>query len=260
MSSLFEPAGAGAWRATEWARSPWGPEALHGGAPAALLARACEGHEDDGSTRLTRLTVELVRPVPSETDLSVEVRTARPGKRIQLLEASLTAGGTEVARAVALRIQRAELELPEGSVIEEAVPSPPDGVEPLRPDWAWTGLHNGGMEIRVVEGEFFEPGPATAWFRLRHTVVPDEAPSPFQRVAAAADFGNGLSQMFGFDGWLFINPDLTVTVFREPEGEWIGLRARTFLDPNGTGLAEADLFDPNGRIGRGTQSLLVAKR
>ena len=125
---------------------------------------------------------------------------------------------------------------------------------------AWTGLHNGGMDIRVVEGSFFDPGPATAWFRLCQPVVPGEEPSPFQRAAAAGDFGNGLSQMFGMSDWTFINPDLTISVFREPVGEWVALRAKTYLDPNGSGLAESELYDANGRMGRATQSLLVSRR
>lgn len=265
MSSLFEPTTAGgaeaggAWMPTEWSRSPWSQDSLHGGAPAALLAREMEQHDNDGSMRLARITVELVRPVPV-SPLIVTSRVVRPGRRVQLLEAEIFAADSQVARAVGLRIARVDLALPEETVLEEEPPPPPDDAEPLSGNWAWTGLHNGGIEIRVVEGSFFEPGPATAWFRLCHEVVPGESPSPFQRAAAAGDFGNGLSQMFGMAEWTFINPDLSVSVFREPEGEWIALRARTFLDRNGSGLAESELYDSRGRIGRATQSLLVAPR
>ena len=263
MSSLFEPAAADAWLPTEWSRSPWGAESLHGGAPSAWLARELEQTDNDGGAmRLARMTVELVRPVPV-APLHVTARLVRPGKRVQLLEAELHAGESQVARAVGLRIARASLELPEGSVLEEEPPAPPDSAERLTMPterWGWTGLHNGGMDIRVVEGSFFDPGPAAAWFRLCHSVVPGEEPSPFQRAAAAGDFGNGLSQMFGMASWMFINPDLTVSVFREPVGEWVALRSRTYLDANGSGLAESELYDSQGRIGRATQSLLVMPR
>jgi hypothetical protein len=262
LSSLFEPA-SGGWLPTEWSRSPWGAESLHGGAPAALLARELEQCDNDADAmRLARMTVELVRPVPV-APLSVTARVARPGKRVQLLEAELSAGESTVARAVGLRIARASLDLPGGSVLTEQPPPPPEGVERLTMPserWAWTGLHNGGMDIRVVEGSFFDPGPAAAWFRLCHPVVPGEEPSPFQRAAAAGDFGNGLSQMFGMAAWMFINPDLTVSVFREPVGEWVALRSRTYLDPNGSGMAESELYDSEGRVGRATQSLLVMPR
>lgn len=266
MSSLFEPVvdgGADAWLPTEWSRSPWSADSLHGGPVAAVLARELEREENPGGAmRLARITVELVRPVPV-SPLIVTARLVRPGRRVQLLEAEIFAGGSQVARAVGLRIARADLDLPEGSILEEEPPASHEGVDPLKMPterWGWTGFHNGGIDIREVEGSFLEPGPATAWYRLLHPVVPGEEPSPFQRAAAAGDFGNGLSQMFGMADWMFINPDLTVSVFREPVGEWIALRARTYLDPNGSGFAESELYDANGRIGRATQSLLVGPR
>ena len=226
-----------------------------------MLSRELEQCDNEGGAmRLARMTVELVRPVPV-APLVVTARVVRPGKRVQLLEAELFAADSQVARAVGLRIAQASLDLPEGSVLEEEPPSPPDDVERLTLDhWGYTGLHNGGMEIRVVEGSFLEPGPATAWFRLCYPIVPGEEPSPFQRAAAAGDFGNGLSQMFGMAEWVFVNPDVSVSVFREPVGEWIALRSRTYLDPNGSGLAESELYDSDGRIGRATQSLLVTPR
>lgn len=265
MGSLFEPTTAGgaegprAWMPTEWSRSPWSQDSLHGGAPAALLARAIEQQDNDGSMRLARITVELVRPVPV-APLTVTARLVRPGRKVQLVEAEIRAGDTQVARALGLRIARSDLDLPNETVLEEEPPAPPESAERLTGEWGWSGLHNGGMDIRVVEGSFFKPGPATAWFRLCHEVVPGESPSAFLRAAAAGDFGNGLSQMFGMAEWSFVNPDLSVSLFREPEGEWIALRSRTFLDRNGSGLAESELYDSRGRIGRATQSLLVAPR
>jgi hypothetical protein len=43
-------------------------------------------------------------------------------------------------------------------------------------------------------------------------------------------------------------------------GEWICVDARTLLAPNGCGLAESQLFDELGLIGRATQSLAVRAR
>ena len=49
---------------TELARGPWDPNAQHGGAPAALLARAIEA--EAGELAVARLTYEFLRPVPLE--------------------------------------------------------------------------------------------------------------------------------------------------------------------------------------------------
>ncbi|HSC03718.1 MAG TPA: hypothetical protein VLC49_10370 [Solirubrobacteraceae bacterium] len=81
-----------------------------------------------------------------------------------------------------------------------------------------------------------------------------------QRLAAAADFGAGLSSALPRERFVFINVDLTVYVEREPVGEWICLSSETRISAGGIGLAESVLFDERGRVGRATQALLVAPR
>jgi hypothetical protein len=90
--------------------------------------------------------------------------------------------------------------------------------------------------------------------------VKDEAPSPYQRVAVAADSGNGVCAVLDFYKYIFVNSDLTINLARRPAGEWICLQARTLLGGNGCGMAESSLYDEQGRIGRATQSLAVRAR
>ena len=103
-------------------------------------------------------------------------------------------------------------------------------------------------------------GPCTAWFRLRSPIVAGETPSPLQRLAAAGDFGNGISATLSWDDYLYINPDLTLYIEREPVGEWICLESETRIARGGIGVAESVLYDERGRVGRATQALLVAPR
>jgi hypothetical protein len=103
-------------------------------------------------------------------------------------------------------------------------------------------------------------GAAAAWFRLRMPVVEGEEPSPLQRTVTAADFANGLSWVLPWDDWLFVNTELTVHLAREPEGEWIGLDARTAISALGTGLATATLHDHLGPVGTCAQALFVDRR
>lgn len=249
----------GAFVPTELARSPWGPDSLHGGAPAALLARAIEGHEVDVPMLLSRTTFEFLRPVPC-APLKIAVRTARPGKKVQLVEAVLTVGDAEVCRATGLRIRTADVTLPDGAVDVDPAPAlPVSGGGWTAPDGGWRAFHNEGVEMRWTTGRFEDEGPAVVWIRLPRPLVDDEEPSPTQRAMAAADFGNGVSRElpFGPGGYLFINPDLSVYLQRPPTGEWIQLDARTHLSAVGTGVAESALSDQQGRIGRSVQALLV---
>jgi hypothetical protein len=116
------------------------------------------------------------------------------------------------------------------------------------------------MEIVRAKGEIGVAGPAAMWFRLRVPMVSGESVSPLMRVAAAADFGNGISGATTWDDHLFINPDLTIYLHRLPEGEWVGLDAITWPTSHGVGMAEAALFDGRGRIGRSLQGLLLDQR
>src|SRR5438132_10907862 len=192
--ALFERDGA-RFVPSELCRGPWSPEAQHGGPPAALLARSAERFEGGEEMQVARLTVELLRPVPLDP-LTVAARWARPGRKVQIVEVSLRAGDTEVARALGLRLRRVPLALPPGA---ERGPSPPPGpgrgAETL-PPWGdgivRPAFHADAVEHRFVAGGFDRPGPSTDWIRLRVPLVAGEPTSPLCRVAAAAGFGHGV--------------------------------------------------------------------
>jgi hypothetical protein len=246
--------------AGEASRGPWDPAAQHGGAPAAMLMRAFERLDDGGADGLAigRVTYELLRPVPLG-ELRLEAAVVRPGRRVQLLEGSMwTPDGVEVVRARALRVARAPV-----SAGPEGAPSPPDPETGRPNDFRRSDLPLfpvDAMDIRFEVGSFYEPGPATAWFRLKLPLVAGEEPSGRQRLAAAADFPNGISTPLSWDEFVFINPDLTVVIERDPEGEWIALEATMRVVSGGLGVSEAVLYDARGRVGRSIQTLYVAKR
>jgi hypothetical protein len=259
MSDAIYEQREGFVHATGFARGPWDPDAQHGGAPAAILMRALEQVTGaDRSLQLARVTYELMRPVPLG-DLLVSAAVVKPGRKVQLLEASLaTPDGTEVVKARAVRIARAP-------VSTEPVDMPAQGgITELHEDTIFSAGRqmyvNGGVEVRMARGHFYEQGPAFAWFRLKMPIVAGEDPSPLQRLVAAADFPNGISSELSWKEYVFINPDLTVYVEREPRGEWIGLDAQTRVVEDGVGLAQAVLYDAHGRVGRSLQSLYVARR
>ena len=243
---------------TAHARGPWDPNAQHGGAPAALLARAVEALAPD--MRLARLTVEILRAVPLEP-LAVTAEIVKPGGRFQLAEATLTQEGRVMCRARAALLRREDLgEVPPGDRPPPLAPGP-DTVERNRWEDAHPqGFHRTAMDIRFLEGDFAENGRARTWFRLDQPLLEGEAPTGAQRATAVADFGNGVSRVLDWNAWLFVNTDLTVHLHREPVGEWVGLDARTAIEPNGSGLAVADLHDAQGPVGVSLQTLFVAPR
>ena len=255
MTTLFVPAGTDTWLPTDLARGPWDPNALHGGPSAALLARELEPLL--APLQPARLTVELLRPVPV-APLRVTARLTRDGRKVRLAEARIEHEDTLVASATALAIRTKSLTVPEQAT--HRPPGPDEGVEPDRSLDPYHAFHNSGVEHSFVRGEFGVPGPATDWLRLRMPLVPDEDPSPLQRVAAVADFGNGISGLDVMNDLLFINPDLTIHLSRLPVGEWVCLDAFSRYEPTGIGIAVTDLHDESGPIGRSIQSLLLDQR
>jgi hypothetical protein len=246
---------------TEHTRGPWDPRHQHGGAVAALIARAVERTAGD-EFGLTRLTVELMRPIPLEP-LVLDISVPRPGRRVLGIAVSVSAGDleVEVVRAHAVAIRR--VDLPTGATHDERlVPGPDvDAAAPLRgQDGDAPAFHRTGMEVRAVAGCPDAPGPAASWFRLRRPIVADEEPTGVQRAAAAADFGNGISAVVPFESWIYLNPDLTLHLARPPVGEWIGLDAQTVPSDVGMALAESAVYDRAGRVGRAVQSLLLDRR
>ena len=258
-SSAYRTLAGGRYHSTPLTRGPWNPDHQHAGPPIALVCRAFEAAaREHGLTHIARLTANLLRPVPL-SDLEIEVATVYAGRNVAHFSAKLVAHGKEIGVFTALAQRENPMELPEG------LAGHPLPVVPLSPEDApvvsfpFAGRHVGYAELvetRAARGHIFD-GPCAIWFRLNHPLVADETPSPYQRVAVAADSGNGISAVLDYERFSFVNSDLTINLLRAPLGEWVCLDARTWLAANGCGLAESALYDQHGLIGRATQSLSV---
>jgi acyl-coenzyme A thioesterase PaaI-like protein len=279
--SIFVVEGEGRYVPTEHARGPWDPRALHGGAPAALIAAAFERMQPGAELPLARLSFSFLRPIPMGP-LELTTRMTRPGRRVQELEADLHAEGVLVCKARALRILPAPAELPELALAQVQEHSPPPLASPEQGHPVHFALDDSerqsfaasAMEMRFLSGQPLKGelpemdtvdkhapvGRATVWMRLRHPLLPGDSLTPVARVVATADFGNGVSAVLPFEDYLFINADLTVTLNRRPQGEWIALDSRTLLHPGGIGWAESVLHDKHGPLGLATQALVVQPR
>lgn len=267
--------------ASELTRGPWDASSQHAGPPAALLGRAierCDGiGEGPADRHVGRVTYEILAPVPI-APLRVEAEVTRGGKRVDMVEATLSAeGGAPVVRARGWRLLRRDVELPEGLGSSEAgsaaheagrpsgepgSPTPPEEIgraDVFFPTGEEVGYHT-AMDVRFDRGSFVEIGPAVAWMRAMHPLVAGEELSPLQRVLIAADSGNGISSTLDFHRFVFINVDLTVHLSRMPAGEWVCLDAVTVPEPHGAGISDTMLRDELGPLGRASQTLLISER
>ncbi|MCA9600074.1 MAG: thioesterase family protein [Myxococcales bacterium] len=242
--------------ASELTRGPWHENFQHGGPVAALLGHAVERLLDTECEFVARVRVEFLRPVPIAR-LEPHARLVRDGSQVRTVEAELMTAGKLVARAWALAIRRRALGITD-AVVPGALPTPESCPALELPFFLHSVGYHTAMELKRARGEYGN-GALAAWMRARHPLVEGEPPSPLQRVLLAADSGNGVSARLDTRRHSFANPDLSVALHRDAEGDWIGLDAETSVEPDGIGLADTQLFDTRGPIGRVTQTLLVAE-
>jgi len=241
-----------------FSQGPWDPNGQHGGAVCAVLARMLEREPTLVAMRFARISFDLMRTIPLRP-LRARARVAREGKRVQLVEATLLDGETEVARATGQRIR-----LEPG--LDTGTPRPADEPLPAAPgESRGTVITGDGVAGYLRALEFLrgdvEPdggGSRTAWIRFRMPIVDGEASSPLMRLAGACDFTSGIANALDFSRFQSINPDVSLHINRYPESDWIALRGRTEIATDGSGQSEAVVFDERGRIARAMTSLLVA--
>lgn len=251
--ALFEPVDDGRVRATVHTTGPWDPRAQHAGPPAALLGGAMQ---DAVELPLVRLTFEILRPVPI-ADLRIETTVVRPGRRVTLVEGTLSDADGPCLLARAWGIRREDLDL------SHPAPDPPldgphaAGEVPFFDVGVDVGWHT-SMELRFLSGSAFNAvGPAVMWGRPRVPLVAGRDWRPLERVLVLADAGNGASASADVRRWMFINTELSVHLTRHPEGDWVALDAHSVYEPDGVGAAFSTVHDVRGPIGRAAQSLFL---
>lgn len=253
-SAFYEPDGEG-FVASPLTRGPWDVRAQHAGPPAALLVRAVERELPPGF-RLARLSVDLLRPVPIGP--VVPRVTLQAGRRVARARVALDAGGVEVIAGSALAQVVSELDVPAPDV--PPLPPPEEGEQKDFFRMPWDEGYHTAMAWRFVGGGWAELGPSQVWLAQRVPLVAGEDPTPAQRTMVVADAGNGVSAAVEFARFSFVNADLSVHLHRDPVGEWIGMDARTLVQPTGSGLATTVLHDRHGPVGSGNQTLVVVAR
>jgi acyl-Coa thioesterase superfamily protein len=262
--SFYEARGDGVYASTIAARGPWDENAQHAGPPAALLGHAIE-HRDGARSdmRVARIAYTIDRPVPI-APLRVTTTVLRSGRGTEVVQAALApidASGTvgPVAMRAEAVLIRVAADIAPAFAGPLAVP-PPDGLASTLTAFRYDVGYHTSMETRYAVGSFAEPGPATVWFRMRLPLVAGRPIDQLSRVLTAADSGNGVSQVLDIRAHVFVNAELTVHLHRYPVTEWVCLDAVTYIDKGGIGLADTALYDVDGPIGRGAQSLYVVAR
>ncbi len=241
---------------TPHAASPWIAETCHGGATAALLAHIAETLPSLVPMDVARLTIDLLRPVPRNSPLSIRRQILRDGKRMQLVEITVFDDEVRVAQASVLRVEqgRQNSQIGKETALDTAVPD--DSAAAYTMPAGFADL----FTIVLVDGGFGQGGRGRVWFRFDQALVDNMPATPLQRAVAAADFGGGMSFPLDFSSWSFPSVDLTVSLHRQPTGPWTLVDARSRMSHDRIAICHASLYDETGLFGHSLQTVLVRPR
>jgi hypothetical protein len=254
--AFFVPDGD-AFAPTDWARGPWG-QTISGNYVGGLLGHVIEQDAGDQDMQPARLTVDLFRPAALADPVRIETAVVREGRRLKLVDATMTQSGTVVARANALFLRRSEQ--PPGERWSTAVTMPPipPTPDPLPDDvvtLVWTYGKNGDTPSFGLAA-WAHHGPRYIWTKDLGVLVDGVELTPFARAAMAGDMASSLTH-YGPDGLPFINADYTLTLSRLPRGDHLGLAALTHHSHSGVATGTAVMVDEFGPIGTATATALV---
>lgn len=254
-SAHFERISPTVFRASQLTSGAWNTEEQHIAPAIGLLTHAVERDRDerrDDAPQISRLSYDILGPLPVAGDMEITCRLLRPGRTIELVEAQLSQNGRAavVVRAWLLTAYATESiagsPLPAFTAVEDT--------EPWDATSVWPGDFIASLEVRRHQ---FEPGRAHIWARTEHPLVAGEQVSPLAATMGLVDISNGMTVRKKPEEVLFPNLDLTAHIFRQPDSAWVGLDTTVSFGATGIGLTHTVLHDTEGPIGVMSQSLTV---
>jgi hypothetical protein len=253
-TAYFERTGAQTFLATEHVGGAWDLRSQHIAPALGLLAHAVEA---DRITRrgddlvVGRLSYDILGTIPVE-EVQIEVDLLRPGRTIELVQATLRHAG----RAAVLL--RAWLMQPRDTAALQATSLPGIGRPEDLPAWDPATIWPGGFIASVeVRREQVEPGRGAFWVRTPLPLIHDEEVSNLARVAGLLDIANGMTVRAKPTEVAFPNLDLTAHFFDQPRGEWVGFDTGVCFGAGGAGLTTSVLYDLDGPFGTSDQILTL---
>jgi hypothetical protein len=258
MTAIFLPEGD-LFRATEHAGGPWSPDMLQGSATTALMVREVERLAVATGFAVRRLTFDLWRPAGLST-FRLQTEMLRDGRKAKTIQVRLMDGEIEIGRCTGLlTAQGSESPADPFSKAASSDAAPETGTAPPAFAQKWSRYFQ-NVSVRLIEGALEKPGPAAAWMRLDVPLVDGEANTPLLQAVQAADFSSGVAQIVDMREWTFINPEISLYLFRAPRDQWILIRSRTRVGANGAGLTTATLSDRQGPFAEVMQAMSFEKR
>ena len=261
MDSYFKRTGAHQYTATQLTSGAWNVEEQHISPTLGLATHIIESDRDarrDDDLVIGSLKFDILGVVPIGP-YDFDVRVIRPGRTIELVEATLNHGERTIVIARAWLMKPGDSSSVAGTALSQLPPR--EHMEPYSPQIDWQGDY-----LKTFEGfrTQQEPGRAQVWQRT-HADLVDEPYSALARSAGMLDVANGLSVREDPTQVAFPNVDLDIHYFRVPNfahqpgqpSDWQGYDVTVSFGDGGLGLTHTLVHDQHGPFAAVTQCLTV---
>jgi len=254
-SSYFERIGPHRFAPTAHATGAWHHDEQHFSPLGGLVVHAIERHrasERRPDLLISRISFDILGRIALD-EFDIHVETIRPGRTIELTEATVVIAGRPVVRARTWLLAEQDTGVVAGG---EPDPLPdPESLEPWPLSSVWPGGYIASLDVRPVGTP--QPGRTTAWVSTPVELVAGEPVSPLASYVALVDTANGIAVRQEPTKWMFPNVDLSIHLYRQPEGRWTGLDTTVVFGSRGQGLTSTVLHDTRGPVGNAQQILTV---
>jgi hypothetical protein len=255
--AYFERTGESSFRATEHVGGAWDPDEQHVAPALGLLAHVVERDRDarrGADLVIGRLSYDILGTVPVDV-VDTAVRVVRPGRTIELVEATLGHDGRSAVLLRAWLMRPGDTARLEASSLPRI--APPCGTPVWDASALWPGGFIASAEVRRAQ---VEPGRASFWVRTALPLIADEEVSRLAAAAGLLDIANGITVRACPDRVAFPNVDLTAHLVAEPRGVWVGFDTTVSFGAGGVGLTSSVIHDVHGPVGTMSQLLTVRPR
>lgn len=232
----------------------WQPGEQHLAAAAGLVLAEAERRLPSDKL-VSRVSFDVLGVIHSGP-FTIDVRMLRPGRSIELIEASMRHGDRISVQARIWRLASSDTQHVQGT--EWSSLPPPDALPPLRLSSFWKGGFIASLEARR-EAEI-RPGRSQSWIRTSYPLVDGELDPSVAGFVKLVDTANGLAVRADPNAVFFANVDLTIHLMRQPVAGWVGFDTRVSFGPTGLGETFSVLSDIQGPVGTAAQSLTVRIR
>lgn len=231
----------------------WSREDYHFAALAGLLVHEMERSRPHKELLLSRVSFDIFGRLSLGPVEISETKVLRPGRRIELVENHAILGGRTAITARAWYL--AANDTAHVSALDvEPLPAPEDcPVGGLKETWGGGFVEQ--LETRIARP--IEPGRGALWLGSDQELVEGDERIEVAEFLARIDVANGVAPQQHPEKWGFPNVELTVHLYRQPDGKWSGVDTSVFWGPEGAGLTSSVLHDVHGPVGRAEQCLTL---